>query len=189
MSYKKCCKCGGLVHSHEFDEASETCHLCIELAAEAKKAEKAEYGRKYREANRDSIAKKQKEYREANKEKIAEARKAYKATPEGWAKHLAGVKRWQKRNPDKMASTWAKRRATKLNADSDDWTRTELHEEAGGRCFYCNKEVTLRQMDADHYIPLSKGGSNLKSNMRCSCRSCNRKKHDKMPEDFIGETL
>ncbi len=189
MSYKKCCKCGGLVHGHEFDEASETCHLCIELAAEAKKARTKETARKYREKNRASILKREKEWRENNKEVKRLYNREYRATDRGRAITRAANKRWQERNPDKMASILAKRRAAKLGAESDNWTRTELHEEAGGRCFYCDKEITLRQMDADHYIPLSKGGSNLKSNMRCSCASCNRKKHDKMPEDFIGETL
>lgn len=34
-------------------------------------------------------------------------------------------------------------------------------------------------MEADHKRPLSKGGSNAKSNLRCVSRSTNRKKADK----------
>jgi len=42
------------------------------------KEEKAEYGRKYREANKEILAEKRKKYCEANKERIAEYSKQYR---------------------------------------------------------------------------------------------------------------
>ena len=42
------------------------------------KEEKAEYGRKYREANKEILAEKRKKYREANKEKFDEYSKKYR---------------------------------------------------------------------------------------------------------------
>ena len=83
----------------------------------------------------------------------------------------------------------AKRRARELNAPSDSWVHSQIHSEANGRCLYCGIKIELDEMHADHFIPLVKGGSNLRENIVCSCASCNLSKHDKMPEDFIGETL
>jgi len=182
MSYKKCTKCQGLVYGHEFDEVSETCHLCLELATEAKKAKRSEYRRRYREKNKEKLAAKARAYREANRDEIREYKKAYQKAYYKTEKGRAALKR-------ALAKSHHKRRAAILNAPSDDWTREEIHEAYGGRCVYCSASITLDSMDADHYIPLSKGGSNLRSNIRCSCASCNRSKGNKMPEDFIGETL
>ena len=178
MSYRKCCKCGGLVHAHEFNEASETCHLCIELEVEDKKARAKEYKRKWREKNKEKVAEDNKKWKSRNKDRVKSQQKAYAKTEKG----KAALRR---------ASTKSnhRRRAILSDVPSDDWTREEIYEAYGGRCVYCGSSILLESMDADHYIPLSKGGSNLRSNIRCSCISCNRSKNDKMPEDFIGETL
>lgn len=53
-----------------------------------------------------------------------------------------------------------------------------------GNCFYCGKHVG-QNGHIDHFIPLSRGGTNLVSNLRLSCKKCNSAKKDKMPEEFI----
>ena len=50
-------------------------------------------------------------------------------------------------------------------------------ERDGGRCVICGSK---RQLEYDHHIPFSKGGSNTERNIRILCKECNRKKTDKI---------
>jgi len=43
----------------------------------------------------------------------------------------------------------------------------------GGRCVLCGSK---RQLEYDHNIPYSKGGSNTENNIRILCKECNRRK-------------
>jgi hypothetical protein len=65
---------------------------------EANKEKKAEYLKKYREANKEKIAKYSKKYREANKEKIAELIKSYSKE-----KIAAYGKKYREANKEKIA--------------------------------------------------------------------------------------
>lgn len=47
----------------------------------------------------------------------------------------------------------------------------------GGRCTQCGSRV---QLEFDHDIPFSKGGSGSANNIRLLCRSCNRRKSDRI---------
>lgn len=47
----------------------------------------------------------------------------------------------------------------------------------GGRCVECG---TKENLEYDHIIPISKGGSNFEGNVRLLCKNCNRKKHAKI---------
>ena len=49
-------------------------------------------------------------------------------------------------------------------------------------CRYCGASGVA--LECDHVIPVSKGGSNEKSNLVTSCRTCNRTKADKTPEEM-----
>jgi hypothetical protein len=55
------------------------------------------------------------------------------------------------------------------------------------RCYYCLKSLPDGPEHIDHYIPVAKGGSHTKVNLRPSCACCNFKKNDKHPLDFIKE--
>lgn len=50
---------------------------------------------------------------------------------------------------------------------------------SAGECAHCGITETL---SVDHIIPVSRGGGDEIENLQCLCRSCNSKKHDKMPE-------
>ena len=51
-------------------------------------------------------------------------------------------------------------------------------------CFYCNSGVSL---EFDHYIPLSAGGENSIDNVVMCCKSCNSRKGQQHPIDFLSE--
>lgn len=43
-------------------------------------------------------------------------------------------------------------------------------------CFYCHRPLEIQEVEFDHFIPLSKGGTHTTNNIRVSCRLCNRVK-------------
>lgn len=54
------------------------------------------------------------------------------------------------------------------------------------RCTYCGVPGTDAELEIDHIIPVSKGGSNHMSNLTTSCRKCNQSKGNKkiMPKEI-----
>ncbi len=53
-------------------------------------------------------------------------------------------------------------------------------------CFYCGNNLNTSEIEFDHYIPLSSGGSHTKNNIRISCQSCNRYKRNYNPYLFFN---
>lgn len=109
------------------------------------------------------------------------------------------VTQWKKQNPDKLrvnAKNYRQnhkeqgrinctnRQARLANAEgfhnADDIQ--EIFEHQNGLCFYCKKELV--EYDVDHFIPITKGGSNFKDNLVIACPHCNRSKGTKLPQDF-----
>lgn len=81
------------------------------------------------------------------------------------------------RDPEKLRVNGEKsrrrRRARLAEAESEPYTLAEIAERDGFRCGICYREVDMalkyphpRSASVDHIIPLSKGGSDLKSNVR-----------------------
>jgi 5-methylcytosine-specific restriction endonuclease McrA len=52
-------------------------------------------------------------------------------------------------------------------------------------CFYCNESFPLNEHEIEHKIPLSRGGTNLISNLVDSCKKCNRIKGDRTAQEFL----
>ncbi len=80
-----------------------------------------------------------------------------------------------------------RRRAARINAPSEKYTREQVLEKTGGKCGICGREIDLNIkypnplcFTYDHIVPLSKGGSNLFENVQAAHLGCNCKKQDKM---------
>ena len=60
--------------------------------------------------------------------------------------------------------------------------RQKVHNKYGGHCAYCGREITIEEMQVDHFFPQyldKKNGNNPNndiSNLMPSCRECNRYK-------------
>ncbi|WP_082689058.1 HNH endonuclease [Deinococcus actinosclerus] len=57
----------------------------------------------------------------------------------------------------------------------------------GGLCHYCGEVLEIdgpRKFQVDHFIPLSRGGTNMMTNIVCACPECNRDKGSKMPWEY-----
>jgi CRISPR/Cas system Type II protein with McrA/HNH and RuvC-like nuclease domain len=57
-----------------------------------------------------------------------------------------------------------------------------------GKCYFCGKEVLLKKVSLDHYLPKSAGGPNDSFNLVLSCKRCNKLKKSTIPKDY-GEVL
>ena len=51
-------------------------------------------------------------------------------------------------------------------------------------CQECGKHLLDSEMEFDHIIPFSKGGSTEEHNIRLTCFDCNRKKSAKIPSSI-----
>lgn len=52
-------------------------------------------------------------------------------------------------------------------------------------CQVCSKSVKDEEIEFDHIIPWSKGGSSEESNIRLLCSGCNRKRGNNYEEDYL----
>lgn len=66
-------------------------------------------------------------------------------------------------------SQWAKIR--KQIFERDDYT-----------CHYCGERG--KQLECDHVVPVSRGGSHDPDNLVTACKPCNQSKRDKTPEEW-----
>jgi 5-methylcytosine-specific restriction endonuclease McrA len=92
---------------------------------------------------------------------------------------------WAKENPGKVRARNFKRRNLVL-ASETHFTQADVNAQyvsQDGKCAYCGTPLN-DDFEIDHYIPVSRGGSNGKENIRCACQRCNRAKQDKMPDEW-----
>ena len=54
--------------------------------------------------------------------------------------------------------------------------RREVYNKFDGHCAYCGRQIGIRQMQVDHFLPLRCGGADELYNMVPSCRMCNENK-------------
>ena len=131
------------------------------------KKQQLEYSRTYESANREARAKKSAKWRRDNPEK-------YRATIEA--------------NRENARTNTHKRRAILRNSPEQHTTEELLTILSQHRkcCLYCGTNGTPdNPITRDHYIPLSKGGTNGASNIVPSCLSCNLRKSAKDPIQFL----
>lgn len=127
-----------------------------------------------------------KEYRKT--ERGREATNRYFKTDKGKKTLKRGLAKYFKtaRGKAKLKESSNRRRAQKLQSEGI-YTQQDIlsHGEfQGWLCWWCGK-FCKDDYHEDHYIPLSKGGSNWPSNIVISCPRCNHKKNKKLPDEFI----
>ena len=76
---------------------------------------------------------------------------------------------------------------TALNNNIKGEKRLQIFKDFNYECVYCEEVFDISELQPDHVLSLKKGGDNSKSNIVCSCRTCNRNKSDKDVFEFIKE--
>ncbi len=56
-------------------------------------------------------------------------------------------------------------------------------------CLYCGGQFAVGDLSRDHVQPLSRGGVDIWTNVVTSCRRCNNRKADRMPEQANMQLL
>ena len=55
-------------------------------------------------------------------------------------------------------------------------------------CPYCGKRLSTYTASTDHIVPLSRGGTNDRSNLVLCCKKCNREKGSKLLSEWFEYT-
>ena len=139
---------------------------------ERNRDQRREYRRLYRQKHGDELRARGREWN----------RRRYAQDPRG---HLDYYRQWRLRNLERARAyvrvSGNKRRASAAGRHFmfEEWE--ELLRDYDGRCAYCG---STERIEADHRIPLCRGGSNEIGNIVPACRRCNRRKHRKTEAEF-----
>ena len=72
-------------------------------------------------------------------------------------------------------------RAKARELRKSQWWKRKCSE---GRCYYCNKKFSAKELTMDHIVPIIRGGKSTKGNMAPSCKECNSKKKHMLPMEW-----
>lgn len=172
---KNCSLCG------EFKTLSEFYyyHTRNRYFSECKECTKLKI-RRYEKNNKKKVAERAKRYYEKNKDKIKEYKREWlqKDYILNREKYRERSRVYNKENREKLNLKLKKYRAQKkINGGSHtekEWQG--LLDNIGRMCARCG---SLDNIEKDHIIPISKGGSNSIDNLQPLCRSCNARKNAK----------
>jgi 5-methylcytosine-specific restriction endonuclease McrA len=199
----KVCKGGGEVKELSEFYISKTnldgrmgkCKLCVASRVRENRRKRLEQYAQYERtrANLPHRVRARKKYQEEHKEQISAYKKSWTANN---SQRVASLKRdYYERNRQEVISRskkWAedhagkvkiakannrrKRRAAK-NGDNGHFTAEEFYALCsvyGYACLCCG--ATDRKLEADHVVPLTRGGSDGIENIQSLCGECNRRK-------------
>ena len=63
------------------------------------------------------------------------------------------------------------------------FSRFNIYARDGNRCQYCGRQFPRAELNLDHVVPRSKGGTSVWENVVCSCHRCNRLKGGRTPAE------
>ena len=155
----------------------------LELRREERQKEKnkqLEIKRKIKEEEREA-RRIEREAKQLENEKIKLERLANKKPP------LTDEQRKEKKRQEKRNYKHIRRaRINNCEVRATPQMVVDARKTAGDCCYYCGKkgELTL-----DHFEPLAKGGAHCVSNFVFACFSCNSRKRDLDPFDFMASNV
>jgi 5-methylcytosine-specific restriction endonuclease McrA len=120
---------------------------------------------------------------------VERTRKWMQDNPE-WRKE--NRRKWAKANPEKVATIAQRRRARQRKAPAELVTLADLLAEQVHTCYLCDLPIDPERKypdalsaSVDHVIPLSRGGSGLRENLRAAHLGCNVAKGDRLIQEMF----
>ena len=139
----------------------------------------------------------------ANVDHIRAYHKRWYGIPANHQRLYRANKQWRASNPEKvrayeqryLINNPEKRRALRARRNSAEGRFTPADIEGiliaqNRRCAYfkyCHASFGRRKYEIDHIIPVTRDGTSWPKNIQLTCRSCNAKKGNKMPDVFLRE--
>src|SRR5215204_7178334 len=197
VNHKACKWCGLTKELSEFYDGrwGKKCKDCVRSRAQKYRREHLEQYAQYEKAraNLRHRVEARRKYEEEHKEQTSEYKKRWAAenkdrVSDSERKHyernrneiIVRSKKWAESNPEKVrqakTNNLRKRRAAR-HASRGNFTVKEfkeLCERYGKKCLACGDAGAA--LEADHVVPLTKGGSDNISNIQPLCGSCKREK-------------
>ena len=81
---------------------------------------------------------------------------------------------------DRPGEHQRRRRARKAAVPHEPYTRQEVFDRDGGRCYMCDRRLPPG-WHVEHVIPIARGGADTLDNVRASCPRCNLRKGTQEP--------
>lgn len=154
------------------------------------KGKEAARKKKWNQDNPEANDKRAKDWYEQNTIKAKETRKTH--YDNNAELYVQSAKEWKKANPTKSRAIQAKAQHKRrlLAYTVDDGTIThqfllDIYEQEN--CYYCKKPTPYVIREAEHKIPLSRGGLHSASNIVMSCKSCNLDKGTMTDTEFFAD--
>jgi 5-methylcytosine-specific restriction endonuclease McrA len=133
----------------------------------------------YYAENRDILIEKKRIKREAAKKERQERERIWVLEHPEEVRERERIRK--ERAEISLRASRSRRRAQKLSSNGS-FTKADIdaiRAAQGNRCYLCHKK--LKAYHIDHFIPLSKGGTNNPGNLRLACPHCNLTKGSKHP--------
>jgi 5-methylcytosine-specific restriction endonuclease McrA len=174
-----CERCGKRI---EGIQGRKYCDDCRSIAYIEKRREQCS---RWRKLNRERyLSARRKNYWVRREHYLQRNRLYVKAHLSRYREHF---RRWRKAHPDWVREVNRRRRVRERNASGYHTYEQflEVLARQNFRCYYCGAVLTEQTAQEDHFIPLSRGGSDDISNIVAACRACNSGKRDRNPWEFM----
>lgn len=175
---------------------ADKCNDCVKIYILANADRIREGKKKWHKENFEKTKKRQQKYRLDNAEKIKEDKRKYRLENAekiaAWhrKRYLETIderkeynKQYRLANPEKDRDRHNKRRARKLANGVYKISLKELKKIYSSPCFYCGSTDSIQ---ADHVIPVSRGGQHSIGNLLPACAKCNMSKGSKLLIEWRG---
>ena len=100
------------------------------------------------------------------------------------AAYNAYAEDWRRRNLEKRRERENRRNALKRGATVERVDYSVILKRDGLFCYLCREHISRSEVEYDHIIPITRGGSHSYANIAVACSTCNRSKGNKLPEEM-----
>lgn len=174
------CKRGHVVNRHV---VSGVCEECLRTYNREIYSKKPEVKERRKEANKRSYEKNREKVLQRGKKKVESGymRDYYQKNKE---KAILKAREWSKNNQDKKNAYRQNRRARGEKRLSPEEVERIVALQKG-KCAICKSKLEKTGRHIDHIVPITKGGTSHPHNIQMLCPTCNRKKSNADPIDYM----